>query len=127
MQISESERILLIQKKEDIHKLSQEILDITGKKQTTTQDVIDVKKKMVQILSLLHIISSYSSPNRDLNALMKLVIRIFTFQAQSKDQIVLPQMIELFCTIANSVEFSYGWFPTIFKAQIKEMGLEIQK
>ena len=127
MQISESERLILIQKKEEICKISQEILEITGKEHTSREDVIAVKKKMVQILSSLHIIASYSSPNRNLDAIMRVSLQINSMSVVTNETILLPNYTEFFCTIVNSVEFSYGWFPTIFKAQVKELGLEIQK
>jgi len=127
MQVSESERLLLVQKKEEICKISQEILAITGKEQTNRHDVIEVKQKMIQILSNLHIIASYSSPNRDLDAIMRVYLQITAFQIQTGDQLLLPGLIEFFVTVSNSVEFSYSWFPTIFKAQVKGYGIEMHK
>jgi hypothetical protein len=119
MQTTESERLLLIQKKEEVCQLSQEILDIIHQEQTNGEDVIEVKKKMVQVFSLLHILASYGSPSRDLNELTKLVVRFFQFQSKARDDIVLGVPIgELFCITVNSIEFSYSWIPTIIKSPV---------
>jgi hypothetical protein len=128
MQTTESERLLLIQKKEEVCHLSLEILDIIHQEKTTGEDVIEIKKKMVQILSLLHILASYGSPNRDLDELMKLVLRFYTFQSKARDDIVLGIPIgELFCVTVNSIEFSYGWFPTIIKSPIPPFDILAKK
>jgi hypothetical protein len=119
MQTTESERLLLIQKKEEVCQLSQEILDIIHQEKTNGEDVIEVKKKMVQVLSLLHILASYGSPGRDLNELTKLVLRFYQFQSKARDDIVLGVPIgELFCITVNSIEFSYSWIPTIIKSPV---------
>ena len=64
MQITEAERILLIQKKEEVRAVSQELLEISAKDSYSVQDVADIKKKLVHILSLLHIISSMEAQSR---------------------------------------------------------------
>jgi hypothetical protein len=128
MQTTESERLLLIQKKEEVCQLSLEILDIIHQEKTNGQDVIDVKKKMVKILSLLHILASYGSPSRDLDELMKLVVRFFAFQSKARDDVVLGVPIgELFCLTVNSIEFSYSWFPTIIKSPIPPFDILAKK
>jgi hypothetical protein len=128
MQTTEAERLLLIQKKEEVCQLSLEILDILHQEKTNGQDVIDVKKKMVKILSLLHILASYGSPSRDLDELMKLVVRFFAFQSKARDDIVLGVPIgELFCLTVNSIEFSYGWFPVLIKSPIPPFDILAKK
>jgi hypothetical protein len=128
MQTTESERQLLIQKKEEVCQLSLEILDIIHQEKTTGEDVIEVKKRMVQILSILHILASYGSPSRNLDELMKLVVRFYQFQSKARDDIVLGVPIgELFCITVNSIEFSYGWFPTIIKAPVPPFDILVKK
>jgi len=126
MQISEAERILLIQKKEEIRVVTQELLEISTKPSYTIQDIAEIKKKLVHILSLLHIISSYGSPNRDLHNLMRLAVEIDGFLT------VMPAAtnlrIDVFCMVANSITFSYSWWPSIFRAGIpKYASFEVQK
>jgi hypothetical protein len=119
MQTTEPERLVLIQKKEEICQLTLEILDILHQDRTTGQDVIDVKKKMIKTLSLLHILASYGSPGRDLNELMKLVVRFCQFQGRGRNDLGPGIPIgELFCITVNSIEFSYSWLPTIIKSPV---------
>jgi hypothetical protein len=128
MQTTESERLLLIQKKEEVCQISQEILDIIHQENTNGDDVIAVKKKMLQILSLLHMLAGYGSPSRDLNELMKLVIRFCQYQSKARDDIVLGVPIgELFCITVNSIEFSSGWIPTIVKSPIPPFDILAKK
>jgi hypothetical protein len=128
MQTTESERLLLIEKKEEVCRLSLEILEIIHQEKTTGDDVIEVKKRMVQILSQLHILASYGSPSRDLDDVMKLVVRFYSFQSKARDDIVLGVPIgELFCITVNSIEFSYGWLPTIIKSPVPPFDILTKK
>jgi hypothetical protein len=52
----------LFKKKEEIGKMSQEILEFINKENFSNQDKTDVKKKMVQILAILHILATYGKP-----------------------------------------------------------------
>jgi len=119
MQITESERLLLIEKKEEICRLSLEILDIIRQEKTSGDDIVDVKKRMVQILSLLHTLAAYGSPGRDLNEVMKLVVRFFQLQGREPDDLISGVPVaELFCITVNAIDFSYSWMPVIVKAAI---------
>jgi hypothetical protein len=128
MQTTESERQLLIQKKEEVCQLSLEILDIIHQEKTSGEDIIEVKKRMVQILSLLHILASYGSPGRDMDGLMRLVLRFYSSQSKAREDFVsgIP-VAELFCITANSIDFSYSWLPTIIKAQIPPHDILVKK
>jgi len=126
MQISETERLLLIQKKEEIRVVTQELLEISIKTSYSIQDISEIKKKLAHILSLLHIISSYGNPNRDLHNLMRLAVEIDGLLT------IMPAAtnlrIDVFCMVANSVTFSYSRWPSIFKAEIPPYGsLEVRK
>jgi hypothetical protein len=128
MQTTEPERLLLIQKKEEVCTLSLEILDIIHQERTSGADVIEVKKKMVRILSLLHMLASYGSPSRDLDELTKLVVRFFSLQSKARDDIVLGIPLgELFCITVNSIEFSYGWIPTLIKSPLPPFDILAKK
>ncbi|MDD1680695.1 MAG: hypothetical protein LUQ35_03710 [Methanoregula sp.] len=119
MQTTEPERLLVIEKKEEVCRLSLEILDILHQDKTDGEDVAEVKKRMIQVLSLLHIVASYGSPNRDLDAVMRLVLRFFSVQSKDKDGFIQGVAIgELFCITVNSIEFTTGWIPPILKAQV---------
>jgi hypothetical protein len=47
MQITETERNLMIQKREEIRILYQEIFDLTEKSVLAHQDIVDIKKKFI--------------------------------------------------------------------------------
>jgi len=119
MQSSESERLLLIEKKAEICRLSLEILDIIHQETTSRDDIVDVKKRMIQILSLLHALAAYGSPGRNLNEVMKLVVRFCQLQGRERDDFISGVPVaELFCITVNAIEFSYSWMPVIVKAPI---------
>lgn len=128
MQTTESERLLLIEKKEEVCQLSLEILDIIHKERTNGGDVIEIRKKMIRILSLLHMLAGYGSPGRDLNEVMKIVVRFCQLQSRARDDIVqgIP-IAELFCITVNSIEFSYSWFPTLIKTRIPPFDILVRK
>jgi len=128
MQTTESERLLVIEKKEEVCRLSLEILDIIHQDKSDGDDVLEVKKKMVQVLSLLHVLASYGSPNRDLDAITRLVLRFFSVQSKDKDAFIQGVAIgELFCITVNSIEFTTGWIPPIIKAQVPPHDILMKK
>lgn len=128
MQTTESERLLVIEKKEEVCRLSLEILDIIHQDKTNGDDLLKVKKKMVQVLSLLHVLASYGSPNRDLDAIMRLVLRFFSVQGKDKDAFIQGVAIgELFCITVNSIEFTTGWIPPIIRAQVPPHDILMKK
>jgi hypothetical protein len=128
MQTTESERLLLIEKKEEVCRLSLEIMDIIHQENASGDDVIEVKKRMVRILSLLYVFAGYGSPGRDLDALMRLALRFYQMQGKARDDFLagIP-VAELFCITANSIDFSYSWLPTIIKAQVPPHDILVRK
>jgi len=128
MQITESERLLILEKKEEICRLSLEILDIIHQPKTDSDDVIEVKKRMIRILALLNGLASYGFPGRDLDAVMRLVLRFFSMQGRGKDDYLqgIP-LCELFCITVNSIEFTQGWIPPVIKAQVPPHDILMKK
>jgi hypothetical protein len=126
MAITENERLLIIQKMEEIRKVTEEILDLVEKNIETTQDATFVKKKFLHILSLLHIIASYGKPNLDLDIFRERVIDIF-------DNFLVPPpyhnrfQIQYLCIVVNSVDYSYSRWPSYLRAKIPLASVEIQK
>jgi len=119
MQSTETERLLLIEKKAEICRLSLEILEIIHQETTSRDDIVDVKKRMIQILSLLHTLAAYGSPGRNLNEVMKLVVRFCQLQGRERDDFISGVPVaELFCITVNAIEFSYSWMPVIVKTPI---------
>lgn len=128
MQTTESGRLLILEKKEEICRLSLEILDIIHQQRTDGDDIIEVKKRMIRILSLLNGLAGYGYPGRDLDAVMKLVLRFFSMQGREKDDVVqgIP-LCELFCITVNAIDFTSGWIPPIIRAPVPPHDILVRK
>lgn len=128
MQITESERLLVLEKKDEVCRLSLEILDIIHQQKTDSDDIFEVKKRMIQILSLLNSLASYGFPGRDLDAVMKLVLRFFSMQGREKDDYLqgIP-LCELFCITVNAIDFTPGWIPPIIRSPVPPHDILVKK
>jgi hypothetical protein len=106
MQITETERLMLTKKKEEICGLTLQILDIAHDKQKE----LEIKKKFTTIISLLSQIASYSETKHDLNGLTKAINLLFLKMDQEKlgpYWIASPITIEMACNFLNSVRFNF--------------------
>lgn len=107
MELTEKERLILMEKKEEIRKLTTEILDIASK----LENALEVKKKFTSILSLLNTIASYSdSKNYDLDAYTSAINLLFTmmsYEKYSKWWVSSPLAIEVACNYANAIRFNF--------------------
>lgn len=104
MQISETERLMLVKKKEEICGVTLEILKIAN----VNQQEVEIKKGMTLILSLLSTIASYSSPkNHDLDAVEDMV-NIITSQLDLENYALAECMLEVFCNTVNSIRFDFN-------------------
>jgi len=65
MELTEKERLMLVKKKEQIQKLTSEILD-TFEKITNLDQMVEIKKKINHIISILSIIGIYTKPKINL-------------------------------------------------------------
>jgi L-fucose isomerase-like protein len=105
MQLTEKERLLLVSKKEEITKLTQEIIELTIdiKKNKT-----EIKKKVEAILSLISTIACYTNSNLDMQPFALTSQVIFH---QMDNEKLLPKTIttelELFCSVVNSLKFKF--------------------
>lgn len=97
MEISENERIILDNKKEEIFKITAELLSGGG-------SISDTITKLNRILSLLSRIESYAKPDRDLSVFPRLVVRISLYLESGMDASLL---ISTFCTAVNSIKFDF--------------------
>ena len=105
MELTEKERLMLVEKKEEIRKLTMEILDMLNDPEKEIESK-EIKKRITSILSLLSTIASYSkSKNYDLNRLTNAANIICVGLDLSKE--VLIPAIEVFCNIVNSVRFDF--------------------
>jgi hypothetical protein len=97
MELSENERLMLVKKKEEIFKISDQLL--TGKLSASEKI-----SKMNEILSLLSTIEGYAKPDRDLSVLPRIVLEDILCLKSGMDA---ELKIALFCTIVNSIKFDF--------------------
>ncbi len=118
MELSETERLMLVKKKEEIAQITDEILDIYTKRGSRKE----VIKKMNHVLSILSTIESYAKPDRNLSPLTRLVIAIshnpfvpidypnYINAHEIPDYIpeCFPDTyVIIFCTAVNSIKFDF--------------------
>jgi hypothetical protein len=97
MELSENERLMLVRKKEEISKLTSELVESNlNNKQTIA--------KINEVISLLSTIGSYAKADRDLTAFTRLALQITTRIESGMNANLL---IDAFCTAANSVKFDF--------------------
>jgi len=128
MEISEIERIKLMDKKDEIRQLSAEIIECLN----TEPDIILIKKNMNAILNLLSTIASYGKSSHNINIVTNSASYLFVKmnRANRKNQWYLASLfIEPWVNMVNSIEFNF-WkkginiklpdFESIFKIQLPE-------
>src|SRR5208283_2040841 len=94
LELSESEQLLLVGKKEEISKITSELL--TNSELSKSEKI----SKMNEILSLLSTIESYANMHRDMNAIQKTVIMISYLLDFDEEACGL---IKIFCTAVNTI------------------------
>ncbi|MEM1661626.1 MAG: hypothetical protein QXT47_00745 [Desulfurococcaceae archaeon] len=105
MELSEKERLILVEKKEEIRRLTTEILDLASNPANATE----IKKRFTSILAYLSTIASYSKPiNFDLDRLTGFINLLFYFMNVKEDMWILSQVfIEAICNVINSIRFDF--------------------
>lgn len=107
MELTEKERLMLVQKKEEILNLTIEILDISN----DPKQALEVKKKMTSVLSQIGVLGSYSkSKNFDTNNLKNAADIIFRYMEmemfKANWDLFLPSL-EIWCNTVNSIQFDF--------------------
>ena len=101
MELSENERERLVKKKEEIFKITSEIIN----NYEPGENQIEIKDKLNHVLSLLTTIAGYAEPDRDLNSFTKFVIHLsLNLETPGYDTSL---SLQAFCTIANSIKFDF--------------------
>jgi len=97
MELSENERMMLVKKKEELFKVTSDLL-------TKTLNDSEKISKMNEILSILSTIESFAEPDRELYIFQQCVAQITALMA-----IGIPTefLISLFCTGVNSIKFDF--------------------
>jgi hypothetical protein len=104
MEITEKERLMLVEKKAEIRKLTEAILELAI---TTKNNEIEIKKKVTGILSLLSTIASYSdSKNYNLKGVNGMANSIFS-QLDMENYTLAELFLEVYCNTVNSVRFDF--------------------
>lgn len=111
MELTEKERLMLGEKKEEIRKLTTEILDMASSVRTKPENALEIKKKFTSILSHLNYIASYSdSKNYDLDQFTRSINMLFVMMDREKltnRWSLSPLAIGTMCNLANSVRFNF--------------------
>lgn len=102
VELTERERLLLIEKKDEIRKVTEEILDSYADPSRWGE----INKDLNHVMSLLSTIGSFSKADRDLNNLSKLALFIANYGGHIGYSFMRVH-IEAFCTAANSVQFEF--------------------
>ena len=97
MELTEAERLMLVGKKDEIRKLTEEILELAPNPQ---QNEIELKKKVTGVINLLSTIASYSKcKNADLERI--------TYMANMLSYLGMDFLYEYFCNEVNSIRFDF--------------------
>jgi len=104
MEITEKERLMLVEKKDEIRKLTEAILELA---KATKNKEIEIKKKVTGILSLLSTIASYSdSKNYRLEGVNQMANSIFA-QLGMENYTLAELFLEAYCNMVNSIRFDF--------------------
>lgn len=107
MELTEKERLMLVEKKEEIRRLTTEILEMAS----NPDNVLEIKKRFTSILAHLNTIASFSdSKNYDLDRLTAAINVLFITMRREKRAhiwIVSPLYIEVASNYLNSVRFNF--------------------
>ena len=106
MDISETERLMLTKKQEEICGLTLWILDNAS----DPQNEVQIKKNFTSIISLLNQIAAYSHTGNNLNKLTESINLLFLGMNQERFNEIWvgsPIMIEIVCNYVNSVKFQF--------------------
>ena len=104
MELTEKEQLLLVEKKEEIRKLTEEIIELTS---DLKKNEAELKKKVTAILSLISTIASYTnSKNLDMLTLIAFVHHMFHSAELGLNKTATTE-INLFCNVVNSLTFNF--------------------
>jgi hypothetical protein len=109
MELSENERLMLVKKKEEIFKITSELL-------TNGLSKSEKISKMNEILSLLSTIESYAKPDRDLSVFQEHVNKVSGMLHMGMNSELL---ISIFCTAVNSIKFDFSKKGVLISIPIK--------
>lgn len=121
MELTEKERRMLVEKKEEIRRLTEDIIELSNdvEKKTT-----ELEKRVTSILSLISTITSYTNSKKvDMYALMVLAQHVF-YLLETEPTFSKTELL-FFCNIVNSLTFSFT--KKGLKVNIQKIDLSIFK
>lgn len=106
MELTEKERLMLVEKKAEIRKLTEDIFDLNV---DVERNRVEIKKKVSGILNLFSIIASYTNSKSNLVLpLMQFAQQIFFLIDQEPCFCrVVTTDLEIFCNSLNSITFNF--------------------
>lgn len=126
MELTEKERLMLIEKKQELQKLTNEAIEIVNGKRTNDKEV-QLKKCLTNILSVISTIGSYTdSKNMNLDASIDMVNAVLmSFYGQGIGWDIIKPMVELFCNYTNSIQLNFT--KRTFKIEMPKIDLSLFK
>ena len=106
MELTEKERLMLVEKKQEIRKLTEDIFDLVA---DVEKNGVEIKKKVNGILSLFSVIASYTNSKNNLTLpLIQFATWIFHLidETPSMHRVITTDL-EFFCNTVNSVTFNF--------------------
>jgi hypothetical protein len=105
LELTEKERLLLVEKKEEIRKLTEAIIQLTT---DIESNKIEIKQKIQGILSLISTLASYTNTKLDLHSFV--VMSEYTFHLMDLEPCLIKTTrlhLEIFCSVANTMTFNF--------------------
>jgi hypothetical protein len=106
LELADKERLLLVERKDELRKLSEEIIELTN---DIEANKITIKKNIQGVLSLVSTLASYTNSKLDIQAFVGMVTCINHFLDMDMClEKSLKTMLGIFCSTANTITFSFS-------------------
>ena len=106
LELTETERLMLVGKKEELRKLTEEIIQLTEEIETNK---IAIKMKIQGILSLISTLSSYTNSKPNMQPFVQMSIYIsHLLESKTPFQGTIRTFLNIFCSSANAMTFSFN-------------------
>jgi hypothetical protein len=111
MELSEKERFILMQKKQELQVITNKAIDIVNSEKNE-KDEVELKKCITNMLSIINMIGSYAnSKNVNLDAFSNFANLIFmsarVSHLSNESWGIVKLMVEVFCNDVNSIRFNF--------------------
>ncbi len=120
MKISGKERLLLIEKKDEIRKLNEEITDLST---DLSNNELEIRKRVNGIISLISEISCYAQPKKFNMSMLVVFVQQMFYNLHLGMPEVTKTCLDLFCTVTNSITFNFTKRDLIINIQNLDVSL----